>query len=146
MGAGLLHGSLSTEVKATIDRRPHGMAGNILNIGRELSRRGCRPAPRLETSRRSCERFGSPTHERPAGPARAGAGVGGARRSEEVHDLVAVDELQFGERHDAVLERGLEGEVEASERLDRIGASSRPAQLMQKSQNLCKSGRTSKRP
>jgi hypothetical protein len=37
-----------------------------------------------------------------------------------VHDLVAVDELQFCERHDAVLERGLEGELEASERLDRV--------------------------
>ena len=43
----------------------------------------------------------------------------GAGRSEEVHDLCAIDELQLGERHDAVLvERGLEGEVEAGERLD----------------------------
>ena len=46
--------------------------------------------------------------------------LAGAGRAEEVYDLAAVDELQLGERHDAVVvERGLEGEVEAGERLDR---------------------------
>jgi hypothetical protein len=36
-----------------------------------------------------------------------------------VQDLGAIDELELGERHDAVLvEQGLEGEVEAGERLD----------------------------
>ena len=45
--------------------------------------------------------------------------LAGAGRAEEVHDLGAVDELQLGERQDAVaVERGLEGEVEAGERLD----------------------------
>src|SRR5439155_23319557 len=44
------------------------------------------------------------------------AGAGGPK---EMHDLLALDELQRGERHDAVLvERGLEGEVEACECLD----------------------------
>ena len=47
-------------------------------------------------------------------------GLAGAGRPDEVDDLGAVDELQFGERHDAVpVERGLEGEVEAGEGLDR---------------------------
>ena len=41
---------------------------------------------------------------------------GGPRK---MHDLGAVDELELGERQDAVpVERGLEGEVEAGERLD----------------------------
>jgi len=36
-----------------------------------------------------------------------------------MHDLLAIDELQLGERHDAVLVEGrLEGEVEACECLD----------------------------
>ena len=52
--------------------------------------------------------------EREAQMALAGAG-----RAEEVDDLGAVDELELGERQDAVaVERGLEGEVEAGERLD----------------------------
>ena len=45
--------------------------------------------------------------------------LAGAGRPDEVQDLGAVDELELGERHDAVLiERRLEGEVEAGERLD----------------------------
>jgi len=41
-----------------------------------------------------------------------------------MHHLGAIDEGEFGERQDAVLvERGLEGEVEAGERLDRRQAS-----------------------
>ena len=40
--------------------------------------------------------------------------LAGARRAEEMHDLGASDEVELGERHDAVpVERGLEGEVEA---------------------------------
>src|ERR1700722_4305917 len=43
----------------------------------------------------------------------------GAGRPDQMQDLGAVDELELGERHDAVLvERGLEGEVKAGERLD----------------------------
>ena len=46
--------------------------------------------------------------------------LAGAGRTEEMHHLGAVDELELGERQDAVaVERGLEGEVEAGERLDR---------------------------
>ena len=46
--------------------------------------------------------------------------LAGAGRAEEVDDLGAVDEAELGEREDAVaVERGLEGEVEAGERLDR---------------------------
>ena len=46
--------------------------------------------------------------------------LAGAGRAEEVNDLAAVDEAKLGERQDAVaVERGLEGEVEAGERLDR---------------------------
>ena len=46
-------------------------------------------------------------------------GFAGARRSDEMNGFGAIDELQLGERHDAVpVERGLEGEVEAGERLD----------------------------
>ena len=42
-----------------------------------------------------------------------------ARLAEEVDDLVAVDEVELGQGEDAVLvERGLEGEVEAGQRLD----------------------------
>jgi len=45
--------------------------------------------------------------------------LAGARRADEVQDLGAVDELELGQRHYAVLvERGLEGEVEAGERFD----------------------------
>ena len=45
--------------------------------------------------------------------------LAGARWAEEVYDLATIDELQLGERHDAVfVERGLEREVEASERLN----------------------------
>ena len=45
--------------------------------------------------------------------------LAGAGRAEEVDDLVAVDEVELGERQDAVaVERGLEGEVEAGEGLD----------------------------
>ena len=45
--------------------------------------------------------------------------LAGAGRTEQMHHLGAVDELQLGERQDAVaVERGLEGEVEAGERLD----------------------------
>ena len=40
--------------------------------------------------------------------------LAGAGWSEEVHHLGAFDELQLSQRHDAMLvERGLEGEVEA---------------------------------
>ena len=47
-------------------------------------------------------------------------GLAGSGRTDEMHGFGAVDELQSGERHDAVLvERGLEGEVEAGEGLDR---------------------------
>ena len=46
--------------------------------------------------------------------------LAGAGRAEEVDDFATIDELQLGERHDTVfVERGLEGEVEAGERLDR---------------------------
>ena len=46
--------------------------------------------------------------------------LAGSGRAEEVYDFATIDELQLGERHDAVfVERGLEGEVEAGERLDR---------------------------
>jgi hypothetical protein len=42
-----------------------------------------------------------------------------AWRSDEMNGFGAIDELQLGERHDAALvERGLEGEVEPGERLD----------------------------
>ena len=45
--------------------------------------------------------------------------LAGAGWAEQMHDLGAVDELQLGERQDAVaIERGLEGEVEAGERFD----------------------------
>ena len=45
--------------------------------------------------------------------------LAGAGRPEQVDDLGAVDEVELGERQDAVaIERGLEGEVEAGERLD----------------------------
>ena len=45
--------------------------------------------------------------------------LAGAGRPEEVYDLATIDELQLGERHDAVsIERGLEREVESGERLD----------------------------
>ena len=45
--------------------------------------------------------------------------LAGAGRAEEVDDLVAVDEVELGERQDPVaVERGLEGEVEAGQRLD----------------------------
>jgi hypothetical protein len=44
----------------------------------------------------------------------------GAGWSKEVHDLAAVDELQLGERHDSIpVQRGLEREVKAGQRLDR---------------------------
>jgi hypothetical protein len=62
----------------------------------------------------------------PAGPDRGDAQRGGevalarAGRAEEVHDLGPGDEVELGERQDAApLERGLEGEVEALERLRR---------------------------
>jgi hypothetical protein len=43
----------------------------------------------------------------------------GAGRPEEVNDLAAVDELELGEGQDTLtVERGLEREVEAVERLD----------------------------
>ena len=43
----------------------------------------------------------------------------GAGRAEDMDDLVAVDELELGEGQDTVaVERGLEGEVEAGQRLD----------------------------
>ena len=46
--------------------------------------------------------------------------LAGAGRAEEVDDLAAVDEVELGQRQDAVaVERGLEGEVEAGQRLDR---------------------------
>jgi hypothetical protein len=46
----------------------------------------------------------------------AGAGAG---RADQVQDLGAVDELELGERHDAIfVERRLEGEVEACKRFD----------------------------
>lgn len=45
--------------------------------------------------------------------------LAGAGRSEKVDDLAALDEAELGECQDAVaVERGLEGEVEAGERLD----------------------------
>ena len=45
--------------------------------------------------------------------------LSGAGRADEMQDLGAIDEAEFGERHDAVLvERRLEGEVEAGERFD----------------------------
>jgi hypothetical protein len=45
--------------------------------------------------------------------------LAGAGRADEMQHLGAVDELELGERHDAVLiERGLEGEVKAGEGLD----------------------------
>ena len=44
----------------------------------------------------------------------------GAGRAEEMDDLKAIDELELGEGEDALaVERGLEGEVKAGERLDR---------------------------
>ena len=43
-----------------------------------------------------------------------------AGRAEQMHHLGAIDEVELGQRQDAVaVERGLEGEVEAGERLDR---------------------------
>ena len=46
--------------------------------------------------------------------------LAGAGWPEQMHHLGAVDEVQFGQRQDAVaIERRLEGEVEAGERLDR---------------------------
>ena len=46
--------------------------------------------------------------------------LAGAGRAEEVDDLVALDERELGEREDAAaVERRLEGEVEALQRLDR---------------------------
>ena len=46
--------------------------------------------------------------------------LAGAGRAEQMHDLGTVDEGQLGQGEDAVaIERGLEGEVEAGERLDR---------------------------
>ena len=45
--------------------------------------------------------------------------LSGSGRADEMQDLGAIDEAEFGERHDAVLiERRLEGEVEAGERFD----------------------------
>ena len=45
--------------------------------------------------------------------------LAGAGWAEQVHHLGAVDEVQLGQCQDAVaIERGLEGEVEAGERLD----------------------------
>jgi hypothetical protein len=45
----------------------------------------------------------------------------GAGRPEEVDDLAALDELELGQREDALaIERGLEREVEAGEGLIRI--------------------------
>ncbi len=45
--------------------------------------------------------------------------LAGAGLADEVDHLVLVDEIQAGQRHDAVaVERGLEREVEARERLD----------------------------
>jgi hypothetical protein len=45
--------------------------------------------------------------------------LAGAGRAEQMDHLVAVDEVELGERQDAVaVERRLEGEVEAGERLD----------------------------
>ena len=45
--------------------------------------------------------------------------LAGAGRAEQMHHFGAVDEGELGERQDAVaVERGLEGEVEAGERLD----------------------------
>ena len=45
--------------------------------------------------------------------------LAGAGRAEEVDDLVAVDEVELGEGQDPVaVERRLEGEVEAGQRLD----------------------------
>ncbi len=44
----------------------------------------------------------------------------GAGRAEEMHDLGAGHEIELGERQDAIaVERGLEGEVEALDRLGR---------------------------
>ena len=46
-------------------------------------------------------------------------GLAAAGLAEEVDDLVAVDEVELGQGEDAVaVERGLEGEVEAGQRLD----------------------------
>ena len=48
----------------------------------------------------------------------------GAGRAEEVDDFTAIDELELGKGQDAfAIERGLEGEVEAGEGLDRGEAS-----------------------
>lgn len=56
--------------------------------------------------------------------------LAGAGRTEEVHHFGAVDEGEFGECEDPLpVERGLEGEVEASERLDRGEASQRQCGL-----------------
>ena len=45
--------------------------------------------------------------------------LAGAGRPQEVDDLVALDEVELGERQDPVaVERRLEGEVEAGQRLD----------------------------
>ena len=47
-------------------------------------------------------------------------GLAGSRRAQQVDDLLAGDEGELGERQDAVaVERGLEGEVEAVEGLER---------------------------
>lgn len=46
--------------------------------------------------------------------------LAGARRSEQMHDLGPVDELRLGQSQDPIaIERGLEAEVEAGQRLDR---------------------------
>jgi hypothetical protein len=53
------------------------------------------------------------------GERQAQVALAGSRRPDEMQDRGAVDEPQLGERHDAALvERGLEREVEAGERLD----------------------------
>ena len=45
--------------------------------------------------------------------------LAGAGRAEEMDHLGAIDEVELGERQDALaVERGLEGEVEAGQRLD----------------------------
>ena len=66
-------------------------------------------------ARRCLPAFTASTAERRGKMAFAGAG-----RPEQMHHLGAVDELELGQRQDAVaIERGLEGEVEAGERFDR---------------------------
>lgn len=47
-------------------------------------------------------------------------GLAAARLAQEVHDLGPLDEAKLGQRHDPVaVQRGLEAEVEARQRLDR---------------------------